>query len=138
MREKLNYVIKKREGFRPFAPSVLQEQQNKWFICKEDIPYMNQVVKVKGYNRKDPPNFLPSATHVDYTARVHTVTETQNKKYYKLLQKLYSKTGFGVVLNTSFNLKDQTITLSPQQAIERYLSSDIDYLVINNILILKQ
>lgn len=137
MREKLNFVIKKREGFRPFAPSVLQEHQNKWFICREDIPYMNQVVKVKGYNRKDPPNYLPSATHVDYTARVHTVTKTQNKKYYKLLQKLHSKTGFGVVLNTSFNLKDQTITLSPQQAIERYLSSDIDYLVINNILIIK-
>lgn len=137
MRQKLNYVIKKREGFRPFAPSVLKEHQNKWFICKEDIPYMNQVVKVKGYNRKEPPNYLPSATHVDYTARVHTVTEKQNKKYYKLLQKLHVKTGFGVVLNTSFNLKDQTITMTPKQAIERYLSSDIDYLVINNFLIVK-
>ena len=137
MREKLNYVIKKREGFRPFAPSVLQEHQNRWFICREDIPYMNQVVHTKGYNRKSPPNPLPSATHVDFTARVHTVTETQNSKYYKLLQKLHAKTGFGVVLNTSFNLKDQTITLSPQQAVERFLSSDIDYLVINNFLIIK-
>ena len=138
MREKLNYVIKKREGFRPFAPSVLQEQQNKWFICKEDVPYMNQVVKTKGYNRKDPPNELPSATHVDYTARVHTVTSDQNRKYHMLLTKLKELTGYGVVLNTSFNLKDQTITMTPQQAIERFLTSDIDYLVINNFLILKK
>ena len=137
MRTKLNYVIKKREGFRPFAPSVLKEQQNNWFICREDIPYMNQVVKVKGYNRKNPENKLPSATHVDFTARVHTVTEEQNQKYYRLLKKLEEKTGYGVVLNTSFNLKDQTITMTPQQAVERFLASDIDYLVINNFLIIK-
>ena len=137
MREKLNRVIKKREGFRPFAPSVLKEQQKAWFLVKEDIPYMNQVVKTKGFNHNDPPNYLPSATHIDYTARVHTVTKEQNEKYYMLLQELYKQTGFGVVLNTSFNLKDQTITMSPDQAIYRFISSEIDYLVINNYLIFK-
>jgi len=137
MRQKLNMVIKKREGFRPFAPSVLKEQQKTWFLVKEDIPYMNQVVKTKGFNRQDPPNYLPSATHVDYTARVHTVTKDQNKKYYLLLQELHKQTGFGVTLNTSFNLKDQTITMTPKQAIERYISSEIDYLVINNHLIFR-
>ena len=137
MRSKLNMVIKKREGFRPFAPSVLKEQQKTWFLVKEDIPYMNQVVKIKDHNKPEPPNYLPSATHIDYTARVHTVTEKQNKKYYLLLQELYKQTGFGVTLNTSFNLKDQTITMTPNQAIERFISSEIDYLVINNYLIFK-
>lgn len=137
MRNKLNKVIKKREGFRPFAPSVLKESQNIWFICREDVPYMNQVVKVKGFNRKDPPNLLPSATHVDFSARVHTVTQEQNRKYYNLLTELHRLTGFGVVLNTSFNLKDQTITMTPKQALDRFINSDIDYLVLDNYLILK-
>lgn len=137
MRQKLNMVIKKREGFRPFAPSVLKEQQKTWFLVKEDIPYMNQVVKTKGFNRAEPPNLLPSATHIDFTARVHTVTKDQNEKYYLLLQELHKLTGFGVTLNTSFNLKDQTITMTPDQAISRFISSEIDYLVINNYLIFK-
>ena len=137
MRNKLNKVIKKREGFRPFAPSVLKESQNIWFICREDVPYMNQVVKVKGFNRKDPPNLLPSATHIDFSARVHTVTQEQNKRYYNLLTELHRLTGFGVVLNTSYNLKDQTITMTPKQALDRFINSDIDYLVLDNYLILK-
>lgn len=137
MREKLNYVIKKREGFRPFAPSVIKEDQNRWFICKEDIPYMNQVVFIKGFNRREVPVYLPSATHVDYTARVHTVTEDQNPLYYKLIEELKRTTGYGVVLNTSFNLKDQTITMTPEQAIQRFLDSDIDYLILNNFIIHK-
>lgn len=137
MRNKLNKVIKKREEFRPFAPSVLKESQNIWFICREDVPYMNQVVKVKGFNRKDPPNLLPSATHIDFSARVHTVTQEQNKRYYNLLTELHRLTGFGVVLNTSYNLKDQTITMTPKQALDRFINSDIDYLVLDNYLILK-
>lgn len=138
MREKLNYVIKKREGFRPFAPSVISSEQSRWFMVRENIPYMNQVVKIKGFNRKEPPVYLPSATHVDYSARVHSVTKEQNPKYHSLLEELGRLSGFSVVLNTSFNLKDQTITMTPTQAIDRYLNSDIDYLVINNFIILKK
>ena len=130
MRKKLNMVIKKREGFRPFAPSVLKSHQDKYFNVVEDVPYMNQVVTAKG-------DEFPSAIHVDGTARVHTVTEEQNPKYALLLKHIGNTTGHAVVLNTSFNLKDQTITISPQQAIERYLSSDIDHLVINNIIVSK-
>ena len=137
MREKLNYVIKKREGFRPFAPSVISSEQSRWFMVKEDIPFMNQVVKIKGFNRKQPPVYLPSATHVDYSARVHSVTADQNPKYFKLLEELGRISGFSVTLNTSFNLKDQTITMTPEQAIKRYINSDIDYLIINNFIILK-
>lgn len=138
MREKLNFVIKKREGFRPFAPSVISSEQSKWFMVKEDIPYMNQVVKIKGFNRKLPPVYLPSATHVDYSARVHSVTEKQNPKYHKLIKELGRISGFSVVLNTSFNLKDQTITMTPEQALDRFINSDIDYLVMNNFIILKK
>jgi carbamoyltransferase len=137
MREKLNYVIKKREGFRPFAPSVLEDEQKKWFIARENVPYMNQVVKIKGFNRRNPPVYLPAATHVDYTARIHSVTEKQNPKYFKLLEEMRKLSGFGVVLNTSFNLKDQTITMTPEQAIDRFIDSDIDKLIINNFIILK-
>lgn len=131
MRKKLNLVIKKREGFRPFAPSVLKDYQDKYFNVVEDVPYMNQVVTAKD-------DSFPSATHVDGTARVHTVTKEQNAKYALLLKYLGNHTGHPVTLNTSFNLKDQTITMTPAQAIERYLSSDIDYLVINNFLISKK
>jgi carbamoyltransferase len=130
MREKLNYVIKKREGFRPFAPSVIEEQAHKFFEIKESVPYMNQVVKSKV-------NFLPAATHIDGTCRVQTVSKDQNLKYYNLLEEVGRLTNIPVLLNTSFNLKDETITMYPKQAIERYLSSDIDFLVINNFLIKK-
>ena len=131
MREKLNYVIKKREGFRPFAPSVIEKYANNYFDNKESVPYMNQVVKARV-------NYLPAATHVDGTCRVQTVNKNQNSKYYKLLTYLLKNSGAPVVLNTSFNLKDQTITLDPEQAIKRFLSSDINFLVIDNYLIKKQ
>ena len=128
MREKLNSTIKKRESFRPFAPSVTEEDASKFFQIKEPVPFMNQVVKAKV-------KFLPAATHIDGTCRVHTVTKKQNKKYYNLLREMKRLTGTPVLLNTSFNLKDQTITVSPSQAIERYLNSEIDFLVIDNYLI---
>ena len=128
MREKLNSIIKKRESFRPFAPSVTEEDASKFFQIKEPVPFMNQVVKAKV-------NFLPAATHIDGTCRVHTVTKKQNRKYYNLLTEMKRLTGTPILLNTSFNLKDQTITISPSQAIERYLNSEIDFLVIDNYLI---
>jgi carbamoyltransferase len=130
MREKLNSVIKKREGFRPFAPSVIQEAAAALFELNEDVPYMNQVVKSKI-------NILPAATHIDGSCRVQTVTEEQNSRYYMLLSEMGRITNIPVLLNTSFNLKDQTITIDPEQAVKRYLSSDIDFLVIDNYLIKK-
>ena len=131
MREKLNKVIKKREGFRPFAPSVPLDNADRFFDLKEPSPYMNKVVKGKT-------KLIPSATHIDGTCRVQTVTSIQNPKYYKLLKEVGRLTQIPVLLNTSFNLKEQTITISPEQAIERYLSSNIDFLVINNYLIRKK
>ena len=130
MREKLNYVIKKREGFRPFAPSVTEEQADRWFYVQENIPYMNQVVNAKVRD-------LEAATHVDGSCRVHTVTKKQNPRYHALITELGRIDEKAVVLNTSFNLKDQTITMTPKQAIERFINSEINYLVINNFLIRK-
>ena len=112
MREKLNSIIKKRESFRPFAPSVPLEEASNFFNIIEPVPFMNIVVKTKV-------NFLPAATHIDGTSRVQTVTEKSNSLYYKLLKEVGRLTGLPVLLNTSFNFKDQTITLTPAQAIQR-------------------
>jgi len=131
MRDKLNYVIKKREGFRPFAPSVIESKASKYFKLKETVPFMNQVVEGKTKR-------IPAATHIDRTCRVQTVNKKQNKKYYELISAVGAKTGVPVVLNTSFNLKDQTITISPKQALERFLDSDINFLVLDNFLIKKK
>ena len=131
MREKLNYVVKKREGFRPFAPSVVLEEAERYFDIKEPVPFMNIVVKCKV-------KYLPAATHIDGTSRVQTVTREQNEPYYLLLKEVGRLTGVPVVLNTSFNLKDQTITMTPIQAMKRFMNSDIDVMVMNNFLILKK
>ena len=131
MRDKLNRVIKKREGFRPFAPSVTAETASRWFELKQGVPYMNIVVKARTDN-------FQAATHIDGTCRVQTVNRHQNPLYYLLLKQLGKVSGSEVVLNTSYNLKDQTITRTPEQAIERFINSDIDYLVLNNILISKR
>jgi len=131
MRERLNQIIKKREGFRPFAPSIPLEEAANFFDVKEPVPYMNIVVKTKVKN-------IPSATHIDGTSRVQTVTEESNSLYYKLIKEVGRITGVPVILNTSFNLKDQTITLTPAQALKRFLESDIDVLVLNNFLIFKK
>jgi len=134
MREKLNHVIKKREGFRPFAPSVLSEDAQNYFVTRDSVPYMNQVVKVKRGSK----GLFPAATHIDETARVQNVTKEDNNKYYLLLQAFKQLTGHGVLLNTSFNLKDQTITRTPDQALQRFINSDIDYLVLGNYLVIKK
>lgn len=131
MREKLNLVIKKREGFRPFAPAITEERFDQFFQSKEISPYMSKVMKSKT-------KLIPSATHIDNTCRVQTVSKDQNEKFHKLITQIGSQSGIPVVLNTSFNLKDQTITLTPEQAVKRYLNSSIDFLVINNFLIQKK
>ncbi len=131
MRERLNFVVKKREGFRPFAPAITEERYKQYFNTKEPSPYMGRVMDSKT-------TYIPSSTHIDGSCRVQTVSKEQNRKFHKLITKIGSYSSIPVVLNTSFNLKDQTITLDPKQAIERYINSQIDYLVINNFLIIKK
>jgi carbamoyltransferase len=134
MRERLNYVIKKREGFRPFAPSVLENEASTWFDIKDAVPYMNVVCDAKVINNIYP---FKAATHINGSCRVQTVNSNQNDRYFKLLQATKYKTGAGVLLNTSFNLKDQTITMTPDQAIKRFINSKINFLVIGNYLLTK-
>ena len=132
MRDRINSLVKKREGFRPFAPSVVRELQSNFFEMNGDIPYMNQVVKVKEEHKK----ILDSVTHIDGTARVHTVYE--GNLFHKLLSKFEKLSGYPVLLNTSFNVKDKTMVMTPQDALDTFQNVDIDILVINNYLIQKK
>lgn len=132
MKDKINKVIKKREGFRPFAPMVLFESQKKYFKSGDFIPYMNQVVKVEEkYIDK-----LPAVVHVDGTARIQSVIPYND--IYLLLKKFENITGYPILLNTSFNIKDKTMVLTPQDAIDTFLDTEIDILVINNYIITKK
>lgn len=131
MKDRINKVIKKREGFRPFAPMVIYEKQNTYFDSTEYIPYMNQIVNVKHKYR----SILPAITHVDGTARVQSVKS--NNPIYKLLTSFEKVSGVPILLNTSFNLKDKTMVLTPKDAIKTFLDTEMDYLIIQNYLIRK-
>lgn len=132
VRDRINRVVKKREMFRPFAPSVIVEEYSKYFTSEGEVPYMNQVVKVTNYKS------IPSVTHVDNSARIQTVTKKQNPLYHKLLKEFKKISGTPILLNTSFNLRGHTMTNDPQKAIWTFLNSDMDYLVLGNFLISKK
>jgi len=132
MKDRINKLVKKREGFRPFAPMVTKERQREFFYINDDIPYMNQVVKVKEEYR----NKLVSVTHVDGTARVQTVYS--NTKTHSLLKEFEKLSGIPILLNTSFNIKDKTMVLTPKDAIKTFGEVDIDILVLQNFIIYKK
>jgi len=134
MKARLNKVIKKREGFRPFAPIVKEELASKFFNYYDKVPYMNQVVGVRKQYQKD----LPAITHIDSSARIQTLNKLQNKHIYDLLSKLEEKNGFPIVINTSFNLKDQTMVLTPQDAIQTFLNCEMDTLILGNYIVKKK
>ena len=131
MKDKINKVIKEREGFRPFAPMVIKEKQHEYFDMHDDIPYMNQVVQVK----KEYRDKLPSITHVDGTARVQTVYK--HTMIYDLLVEFGRLSGYPILLNTSFNIKDKTMVLTPKDAIDTFNDTEMDLLVIGNFIIYK-
>jgi len=131
MKDKINRVIKKREGFRPFAPMVVKEKQHLYFDVTDDVPYMNQVVKVKPeYVDK-----LKAVTHVDGTARIQTVYE--HTRIHELLIDFEKLSGFPILLNTSFNVKDKTMVLTPKDAIDTFYDTEMDILVMGNYIIYK-
>jgi carbamoyltransferase len=131
MKDKINSVVKKREGFRPFAPMVTKDKQNIFFDINDDIPYMNQVVKVKN----DYANILTEVTHIDGTARVQTVYK--HTAVHSLLIEFEKLSGYPILLNTSFNVKDKTMVLTPKDAIDTFFDTEIDILIINNLIIYK-
>ena len=131
MRDYINKKVKHREIFRPFAPSILEEKNKKYFDLKTTSPYMLLVAKSKI------PSEIPSAIHVDGTARVQTVNKIQNKKFYNLINAFYKKTKVPVLLNTSFNDAGEPLVETPLDALLCFLKTKIDYLILENQLILR-
>jgi len=135
MKNRINKIVKKREGFRPFAPMVKETKTSTYFEWDKEVPYMNQIVGV----RKQFRDKLPAITHIDGSARIQTLkNDIETKRVYTLLDKLEEKNGFPIVLNTSFNVKDQTMIMDPQTAINTFLEIGLDTLVLENYVIRKK
>jgi carbamoyltransferase len=132
MQNKINRVVKKREEFRPFAPMVIYEYQFEYFDSNEYIPYMNQMVNVREEYR----NKLPAITHVDGSSRIQSVKK--ENPIYDLLGQFQKISGFPILLNTSFNIKDKTIVRTPQEALDTFLDTEMDILVLENFVIYKK
>lgn len=132
--QKVNLKIKFRESFRPFAPSVLEERANEYFDLDRESPYMLLVADVQPDKRDK----VPAITHVDGTARIQTIRADQNPKYHALITKFYEKTGCPVIINTSFNVRGEPIVESPLDALNCFLNTHMDYLVLGNCLLEKQ
>lgn len=128
MKDILNSKVKHREWFRPFAPVVRLEECGQYFDNTHESPFMLLTYNVN----KDKQNVVPAITHVDGTARVQTVTKEQNEDLYNLIGEFKKLTGIGVILNTSFNIMGQPIVYSLEQAIECFLTTDMDYLIFNS------
>lgn len=154
IQKKLNLRIKYREGFRPFAPSVLTEEAATYFENGYASPYMLLIDYVRvdrrnplptGYHQqtlKEKLYFLrsdiPSATHLDYSARVQTVHSETNPRYHRLIEAFKKKTGYGAIVNTSFNVRGEPIVCTPQDAYTCFMRTEMDYLVLGNYLLTKE
>jgi carbamoyltransferase len=153
MQSVMNLKIKYRESFRPFAPSVLRERVSDYFEMDTDSPYMLLVAPVVEKRRiapteeqqslwgiellNVPRSDIPAATHVDYSARIQTVHRETNPRYYSLLKAFEAKTGCGLLVNTSFNVRNEPIVCSPEDAYRCFMRSAIDILVLENCLLYK-
>ncbi len=153
MQKNLNLKVKYRESFRPFAPSVLEEDAKDWFEINTKSPYMllvaninsNKVIKMNQVEDKlfgiEKLNLkrseIPAVTHLDYTARIQTVSKDTNSKYYKLLKKFKEKTNSSVLVNTSFNVRGEPIVNTPTDAFHCFMGTELDNLVIGNCFLKK-
>lgn len=127
IRNILNLKIKRRESFRPFAPSILKEFTKDWFEVDDEVPFMSKVYKVK----KNKQHLIPAVVHVDGTGRLQTVDGKYNKDYYILIKEFYNLTKVPIILNTSFN-ENEPIVRNPEEAIECFLRTNMDLLVLEN------
>ena len=148
MQKNLNLKVKYRESFRPFAPSILREDLDKWFELNIDSPYMLLVSNVKKEKQKQMTDDekklfgieklnvkrseIPAVTHVDYSARIQTVHEETNKKFYDLIKSFKDKTNCPVIVNTSFNVRGEPIVNTPEDAFYCFMGTELDNLVIGN------
>jgi carbamoyltransferase len=161
MQSTLNRKIKFRESFRPFAPAVLADQASQWFDLPPDCesPYMLLVAPVREHHRRPlsaqqaavmkadpdlcrrvnvPRSTVPAVTHVDYSARLQTVDEARHPRFYRLVQAFYEKTGCPILVNTSFNVRGEPIVCTPQDALRCFLATDMDALVLEDFVVLKE
>ena len=132
MKNIINMKIKRRESFRPFAPSVLKEYQKDWFESDFINPYMSSLAIVK----TDKQHLIPAVTHIDETARLQSVDLNNNYRYSKLINSFYNLTGVPIILNTSFN-ENEPIVMKPQEALDCLLRTDMDAIFINNYIVTK-
>lgn len=153
MQKKLNLKIKYRESFRPFAPSVLKENINDYFKLKSESPYMLLVAQVKNERlARIPDNYyqmpllerlyikrsdIPAITHIDFSARVQSVDKQTNPRYWELINTFKQLTGYGLVVNTSFNVRGEPIVCTPEDAYRCFMRTEMDYLVINDFILSK-
>ena len=151
MQKNLNLKVKFRESFRPFAPSVLKDDLPEWFNMSVDSPYMLLVANIKPNKKIEMTSEqkklfgieklnikrseIPAVTHVDYSARVQTVSKINNNRYYDLISKFKEKTGCPVIVNTSFNVRGEPIVNTPIDAYNCFMGTDLDYLVIGNCIL---
>lgn len=129
MRDRINALVKKREAFRPFAPAVLEDKVHEHFVLDHPSPFMLEVCQVRS------PLELPAITHVDGSARVQTVNAETNPRFAALLQEFDQQTGCPILLNTSFNMRDEPIVCNPVDAIRCFVRSQIDTLVLEDFII---
>jgi carbamoyltransferase len=153
MQSVMNLKIKFRESFRPFAPSVLRERVSDYFEMDVDSPYMLLVADVVKSRRLEKPQHaqelwgidllnvprsdIPAVTHIDYSARVQTVHKETNPRYHMLLKAFEELTGYGVIVNTSFNVRGEPIVCTPEDAYRCFMRTEIDLLVLGNQLVYK-
>ena len=153
MQKKMNLKIKYREGFRPFAPTVLEEDIKEYFDLDRPSPYMLLVIPVKEERRKPLPNGyaekklyerlyylrsdVPAITHIDYSARIQSVNKKTNPRYWQLINDFKKQTGYGVIVNTSFNVRGEPIVCNPDDAYLCFMRTEMDYLVMENYLFSK-
>lgn len=126
----INSKIKRRESFRPFAPSILREYVNEYFETEDDVYFMEKVFKIKEEKRK----LLPAVTHVDGTGRLQTVHKEVSPKYYALIESFNKKTGLPILLNTSFN-ENEPIVNTPSEALDCFLRTEMDAIVLGNCIV---
>lgn len=154
MQRTLNLKVKYRESFRPFAPSVLREDVNEWFELDSDSPYMLLVADVRDKHRIEmtpeqqqlfgidklnvPRSTIPAVTHVDYSARIQTVHQETNPRYYALIKRFKELTGCPVIVNTSFNVRGEPIVCTPEDSFRCFMGTEIDVLAIGNCLLRKE
>jgi carbamoyltransferase len=133
MKALLNAKIKRRESFRPFAPSVLEEATPEWFEEDDAVPFMMQVFQIREEKRA----LIPAVTHVDGSGRLQTVSREANPRYHRLIRAFFDLTGVPMVLNTSFN-ENEPVVCEPNEALDCFLRTSMDVLVMGDMILFRQ